>query len=59
MMGFILLMAFTFLIAPIFFIWACVWIGGKVGGTVYDLFFRRKDRHEYIMEKFKRCKSSN
>ena len=56
MMGFILLMAFTFLIAPIFFIWACVWIGGKIGAGTYDLFFRRKDRHEYILRKFKECK---
>ena len=56
MIGFIILMAITFLIMPAFFIWACVWIGGKVGGLVYDIFFRRKDRHEYMLEKFRRSK---
>jgi len=55
MMGFIVVMAITFIIMPAFFICACVWIGGKVGGTVYDTFFRRKDRHEYIREKFNKC----
>jgi hypothetical protein len=28
--------------------------GGFIGGKVYDIFFRKRDRHNYMMEKFKR-----
>jgi hypothetical protein len=46
----------AFIILPALFIWGSTILGGKVGGLVYDIFFRRKDRNEYMLEKLKRSK---